>query len=258
MMENRIENIINGALELNAKINEKISEIDNCEAFIRKLDEGNLSLLMPEGEIIDLAPAITLEQKADIMYSIRTVARKNIESAVKFLERLSDPVVTAYVEPELPFVTVPQNTTSEPEYEPMMALEPEMTPEDYSYAKEYKEPKIPAEVKRKVPVSKMTVAAVEQMFKDGYTVADVAEHYGYKTTQTVYNFINKNGIKVKVLTAGNDTAKELTEANIPEIRALYTDGPMNLADTAWELGTTKKKLHDFCMKHHLMKVKKDW
>lgn len=251
-MENRIENIINGALELNAKINEKISEIDNCEAFIRKLDEGNLSLLMPEGEIIDLAPAITLEQKADIMYSIRSLARANIESAISFLERVSDN------EPELPFVTVPQNTTSEPEYEPMMALEPEMTPEDYFYAKEYKEPKIPAEAKRKVPVSKMTVATVEQMFKDGYTVADVAEHYGYKTTQTVYNFINKNGIKVKVLTAGNDTAKELTEANIPEIRALYTDGPMNLTDAAWELGTTKKKLHDFCMKHHLMKVKKDW
>ena len=257
-MENRIENIINEALELNAKINEKISEIDNCEAFIRKLDEGNLSLLMPEGEIIDLAPAITLEQKADIMYSIRTVARKNIENAVKFLERLSDPVVTAYVEPELPFVTVPKNTAPEPEYEPMMALEPEPTPADFTFDKDSEKTIVPEIVKKHVPTSKMTVAAVEQMFKDGYTVADVAKHYGYKTTQTVYNFINKNGIKVKVLTAGNDTAKELTEANIQEIRALYTDGPMNLTDAAWELGTTKKKLHDFCMKHHLMKVKKDW
>lgn len=251
MMENRIENIINGALELNAKINEKISEIDNCEAFIKKLDEGNLSLLMPEGEIIDLAPAITLEQKADIMYSIRSLARANIESAISFLERVSGN------EPELPFVTVPQNTTSEPEYEPMMALEPEMTPEDYSYAKEYKEPKIPAEVKRKVPVSKMTVAAVEQMFRDGYTVEDIAKHYEYKTTQTVYNFIKKNNIKVKNLIQGN-SSKTLTEANIPEIRAMYTEGPHNLADTAWELGVTKKTLHEFCMKHHLMKVKKDW
>ena len=252
MMENRIENIINGALELNAKINEKISEIDNCEAFIKKLDEGNLSLLMPEGEIIDLAPAITLEQKADIMYSIRSLARANIESAISFLERVSGN------EPELPFVTVPQNTTSEPEYEPMMALEPEPTPADFTFDKDSEKTIVPKTVKKHVPTSKMTVAAVEQMFKDGYTVEDIAKHYEYKTTQTVYNFINKNNIKYKVLTAGNDTAKDLTEANIPEIRAMYTDGPMNLADTAWELGTTKKKLHDFCMKHHLMKIKKDW
>ena len=256
-MENRIENIINGALELNAKINEKISEIDNCEAFIRKLDEGNLSLLMPEGEIIDLAPAITLEQKADIMYSIRTVARKNIENAVKFLERLSDPVVTAYVEPELPFVTVPQNTTPEPEYEPMMALEPEPTPADFTFDKDSEKSIVPETVKKHVPTSKMTVAAVEQMFKDGYTVEDIAKHYEYKTTQTVYNFIKKNNIKVKNLIQGN-SSKTLTEANIPEIRAMYTEGPHNLADTAWELGVTKKTLHEFCMKHHLMKVKKDW
>lgn len=251
MMENRIENIINGALELNAKINEKISEIDNCEAFIKKLDEGNLSLLMPEGEIIDLAPAITLEQKADIMYSIRSLARANIESAISFLERVSGN------EPELPFVTVPQNTTSEPEYEPMMALEPEPTPADFTFDKDLEKPIVTATVKKHVPTSKMTVAAVEQMFKDGYTVEDIAKHYEYKTTQTVYNFIKKNNIKVKNLIQGN-SSKILTEANIPEIRAMYTEGPHNLADTAWELGVTKKTLHEFCMKHHLMKVKKDW
>ena len=246
-MENRIENIINEAMELNAKINEKISEIDNCEAFIRKLDEGNLSLLMPEGEIIDLAPAITLEQKADIMYSIRSLARANIESAVTFLERVSGK------EPELPFVTVPN---PEPEEVPV-----EVIPDVEPLAVEFKEPEkkavVPAAVKKYVPTSKMTIAAVEQMFRDGYTVEDIAKHYEYKTTQTVYNFIKKNNIKVKNLTQGN-SSKTLTEANIPEIRAMYTEGPHNLADTAWELGVTKKTLHEFCLKHNLMRVRNDW
>lgn len=251
MMENRIENIINGALELNAKINEKIQAIDNCEVFIKKLDEGNLSLLMPEGKILSLEPAITMEQIGSVMEGIRALARQNVENAVHFLENVSGQKQEAPLQ-------VPVDTIPELEWEPMMALEPEMTPADYSYAEKVaskpKKPTVPEEVKRKVPVSKMTIAAVEQMFRDGYTVEDIAKHYEYKTTQTVYNFIKKNNIKVKNLTQGN-SSKTLTEANIPEIRAMYTEGPHNLADTAWELGVTKKTLHEFCMKHNLMRAK---
>ena len=245
-MKSSIESIVNGANEVVNKIYEKIGEIDNCKAVLKNLEAAELSLLLPEGELAELRPALDDEQLADVKAIMERMINARIECAAEFLENVSGQPKT---------VSVPD---PKEEYEPMMALEPEMTPEDYAYAEKISEPEkpaVPKEVIRKVPVSKMTVAAVEQMLKDGYSVEDIAKHYNYKTTQTVYNFINKNNIKVAVLTQGNKKAKELTEKNIPEIRAMYTDGPMSLTDTAWELGTTKKKLHDFCTKHHLHKIK---
>ena len=240
-MENRIESIVTGANEVVNKIYEKIGQIDSCKAVLKNLETAQVSLLLPSGEIASLDPALSIEQIAELAYSIRRFAMANIESTAQFLERLSgEPAAAEPAEPAEP-APVPK-PEPKPEPEPMKKLEPE-------------KPAVPKEVVRKVPVSKMTVAAVEQLFRDGYTVEDIAKHYGYKTTQTVYNFINKNGIKVKVLTQGNASAKELTEANIPEIRAMYTDGPMSLTDTAADLGTTKKKLHDFCTKHHLHKIR---
>ena len=224
-MESRIESIVTGANEVVNKIYEKIGQIDSCKAVLNNLETAQISLLLPSGEIASLDPALSVEQRAELMYSVRRMAMANIESTAKFLERLSG-------EPSAEPAPV---KTSEPEKQT-----------------------VPEELKRKVPVSKMTVAAVEQMFRDGYTVEDIAKHYNYKTTQTVHNFINKNGIKVKVLTQGNDRAKDLTEEDIPAIRAMYTDGPMTLRDTADDLGTTKKKLHDFCTKYRLHKIKKDW
>lgn len=238
-MQGRIESIVTGANEVVTKIYAKIGEIDNCKAVLKNLENAELSLLMPEGELAELRPALDDEQMKEVKFILECMINARIECAAEFLENVSGQ-------------KSPKKEPAIKEWEPTMALEPEMTPEDYPKEK----PVVPKEVKRKVPTSKMTVAAVEQMFRDGYTVEDIAEHYGYKTIQTVNNFINKNNIKVKVLTQGNDAAKELTEKNIPEIRAMYTDGPMSLGDTAAELGTTKKKLHDFCTKHHLHKVKR--
>ena len=248
-MESRIESIVTSANEVVSKIYEKIGEIDSCKAVLKNLETAEVVLKLPEG-IAELRPALDDEQMKDTKMFLEIMLNGRIKCAADFLEQLSgQPVEKPEEKPKEP---------TEEEWEPMMALEPEMTPADYAYYKEkYSEeekPAAPKEVKRKTPTSKMTVAAVEQMLKDGYSVEDIAKHYGYKTTQTVYNFINKNKIKVKVLTQGN-SKKELTEANIPEIRAMYTDGPMSLTDTAWELGTTKKILHDFCTKHHLHKVK---
>lgn len=232
-MENRIESIVTGANEVVNKIYEKIGQIDSCKAVLKNLETAEVCLHLPSGEIASLDPALSIEQRAELAYSIRRIAMSNIENTAQFLERLSGEPVAA---------------------EPAPAPTP--TPEAPELFREPKEPTGPDEVKRKVPVSKMTVAAVEQMFRDGYTVEDIAKHYNYKSTQTVHNFINKNGIKVKILTQGNDKAKELTEADIPAIRAMYIDGPMSLTDTAADLGTTKKKLHDFCTKHHLHKIKR--
>lgn len=255
-MKSSIESIVTGANEVVSKIYEKIGEIDSCKAVLKNLEEAELSLLMPDGVLAELRPAIADEQLKEVKFIMERMINARIECAAEYLANVSGLT-------EKPPEEKPKEepvVVAEEEWEPMMALEPEMTPADYAYAKEQaiepEKPTVPKEVKKKVPVSKMTVAAVEQMLKDGYSVEDIAKHYNYKTTQTVYNFINKNNIKVKVLTQGNNTAKELTEKNIPEIRAMYTDGPMSLTDTAWELGTTKKKLHDFCTKHHLHKIKR--
>lgn len=246
-MENRIESIVSGANEIVSQIYEKIGEIDSCKAVLKNLETAEVVLKLPDG-IAELRPALDDEQMKDTKMFLEIMLNGRIKCAADFLEQLSG-------QPE----EKPKEKPKMEEWEPMMRFEPEMTPADYSYAESFREPEkltVPKEVVRKVPTSKMTVAAVEQMFRDGYTVEDIEKHYEYKTTQTVYNFINKNNINVKVLTQGNKTAKELTEKNIPEIRAMYTDGPMSLTDTAWELGTTKKKLHDFCTKHHLHKVKR--
>lgn len=246
-MDNKIESIVSSANEIVNQIYEKIGEIDSCKAVIKNLETAEVVLQMPDG-IAELRPALDDEQMKDTKMFLEIMLRGRIKCAAEFLEKVSG-------QPSAP--EKKQEEKPEEEWELRMALEPEMTPADYAFAKSYKEtPTVPEEVKKKVPTSKMTVAAVEQMLRDGYSIEDIAEHYNYKTTQTVNNFINKNGIKVKALTQGNDTAKELTEANIPEIRAMYTDGPMSLTDTAADLGTTKKKLHDFCTKHHLHKIKR--
>ena len=254
-MESRIDSIIIGANEVVDKIYEKIGEIDNCKAVLKNLETAEVSLVMPDGNIASLSPALGTEQKAELLYNIRSMVKHNIDSAALFLEGLSSG--RRVPEPELPFVTV---GSSAPEYEPMMALEPEPTPE-FTYQGE-NFPVAQEEQKKAMKAggkpSKMTVEEVKQMLIDGYTPEDIAKHYEYKTVQTVYNFISKNKLKLDVLTAGNDKARDLTEKDIPQIRALYTNGPMNLTETAAELNTTKKKLREFCEQNHLLKIKKDW
>lgn len=237
-----IDSIVTGANAVVIKIYEKIGEIDSCKAVLKNLAEADLSLLMPDGVLAELRPALDDEQLREVKFIIERMINARIECAAEFLEQVSGQQ---------------KNPAEEKPEEPVPAakMSPTKRAEEIKQQMQDAMPTVPEPVKRKVPASKMTVATVEQMLKDGYTVEDIAKHYGYKSTVTVQNFINKNNIKVKNLTQGNDTAKELTEKNIPEIRALYTDGPMNLTDAAWELGTTKKKLHEFCEKHNLLKVR---
>ena len=198
-MESRIESIVNGANEVVNQIYEKIGQIDSCKAVIKNLETAEISLLLPSGELASLAPALKTEQRAELMYSIRRMAMDNIDDTAKFLERLSGA-------PSTP-----------------VAAEPTPTPAPVTVDD------------KKIKASKMNVPEVEQMFKDGYSVEDIAKHYGYRSTQTVQNFITKNRIKVKVLTQGNDAARDLTE-------------------TAADLKTTKKKLREFCEKNRLLKI----
>lgn len=99
--------------------------------------------------------------------------------------------------------------------------------------------------------SRMDKGTVLQLLKDGYSTQDIADRYGYKTTKTVDNFCKTNKINVKLYTQHSD--RQLTEADIPQIRELYTDGPFNLTQTAGELGISKKQLRAFVEENHLVK-----
>lgn len=98
--------------------------------------------------------------------------------------------------------------------------------------------------------SKMDKDTVLQLLKDGYSVQNIADRYGYKTTKTVDNFCKANKINTKLY---ERIDRQLTEADIPQIRALYTDGPFNLTQTAGELGVSKKQLRAFVEENHLVK-----
>lgn len=252
-MENRIENIVTGANEVVNRIYEKIGEIDNCKAVLKNLEEADVSLLMPDGNMAELRPALDDEQLADVKLIIGNMVNARIECAAEFLERVSGAKVSV-PDPVTPVEEAPV-MAAEPEYEPMMALEPEPTPE-FTYQSE-KLLATPEEQKKVMrgcgKASRMTVPEVEQLLRDGYTFKDIAEKYGYKSETTVMRFIEQNKIKVAVLTQGNNMAKELTEKDIPQIRALYTNGPFNLTETAAELKTTKKKLREFVEKNRLLK-----
>lgn len=94
---------------------------------------------------------------------------------------------------------------------------------------------------------RMDIGEVRQMLKDGYGVGDIQKHYGYKTKQSVENFLKKNSINMKLYRAG--TYREVTEADEGMITALYTSGKFSLRETAAELGTSKKLLYAYLQKH---------
>ncbi len=105
--------------------------------------------------------------------------------------------------------------------------------------------------------SRMEIGEVRRMLKDGYGVEDIRVHYGYKTKRSVENFLEKNGVNMKIYGAG--TYREVTEADEGTIAALYTSGKFSLRETAAELGTSKKLLYAYLQKHSkLIPIKMKW
>lgn len=236
-MSERIDSIVTGANEVVSTIYEKIGQIDNCKAVLKDLGRSEVALILSDGVLADLKNALRVEQMADLLYNIRTMLYANIDSAAAYLERLT---------------TGGNAIMDAPVIDPEEAVGPATEPEPEEPAAE---PTVPDVVKnyatKKQP--KMTVETVAQMLRDGYSTTEISTHFGYKTTLSVDRLIKENKLNVKNLTQGNEKAKELTEADIPQIRALYTNGPMNLTNTAAELGTTKKILREFVLKHQLVK-----
>lgn len=103
--------------------------------------------------------------------------------------------------------------------------------------------------------SRMETGKVRQMLKDGYSVEDIQKYYGYKTKQSVENFLKKNGINMKPYVTG--AYREVTAADEGTITALYISGRFSLRETAAELGTSKKLLYEYLQKHpKLLPVRK--
>ncbi len=221
-----INEVIDGAKQVVNGIYEQISRIDSCNAVLKVMDNAEVSLLQEDGNLVDTSSALTVEQRADVLYKMRCMIKGNIDEAAAALEAVQNagkkPVEveepeadTAAGQDEAAVQTVKKANTQPPE--------------------------------RK---SRMDKGTVLQLLKDGYSIQDIADEYGYKTTKTVDNFCKANKINTKLYERSD---RQLTEADIPQIRALYTAGPFNLTQTAGELGVSKKQLRAFVEEKHLVK-----
>ena len=221
-----INEVIDGAKQVVNGIYEQIGRIDSCNAVLKVMDDAEVSLLQEDGNLVDTSSALTVEQRADVLYNMRCMIKGNIDEAAAALEAV-------------------QNAGKKP----VEVEEPEADTaagEDEAAVQTVKKNNQPPERK-----SRMDKGTVLQLLKDGYSIQDIADRYGYKTTKTVDNFCKTNKINVRLYTQHSD--RQLTEADIPQIRELYTDGPFNLTQTAGELGISKKQLRAFVEENHLVK-----
>lgn len=232
-----INEVIDGAKQVVNGIYEQISRIDSCNAVLKVMDKAEVSLLLEDGELVDTSSALSIEQRADVLYNMRCMIKGNIDEAAAALEAVQN----AGKKPAAAEYTQPADAHEDDAAED--AEEPEADTVAVQTVKKNNQPP-----ERK---SKMDKGTVLQLLKDGYSTQDIADRYGYKTTKTVDNFCKTNKINVKLYTQHSD--RQLTEADIPQIRELYTDGPFNLTQTAGELGVSKKQLRAFVEEKHLVK-----
>lgn len=229
-----INEVIDGAKQVVNGIYEQIGRIDSCNAVLKVMDNAEVTLLQEDGNLVDTSSALTVEQRADVLYNMRCMIKDNIDEAATALEA----VQSAGKKPAGTHDDAAEDA-EEPEADTTAG-------EDEAAVQTVKKNNQPPERK-----SRMDKGTVLQLLKDGYSTQDIADRYGYKTTKTVDNFCKTNKINVKLYTQHSD--RQLTEADIPQIRELYTDGPFNLTQTAGELGISKKQLRAFVEENHLVK-----
>lgn len=236
-----INEVLAGAKQVVNGIYEQIGRIDSCNAVLKVMDNAEVSLLQEDGNLVDTSSALTVEQRADVLYNMRCMIKGNIDEAAAALEAVQN----AGKKPAAAEYTQPAGTHDDAAED---AEEPEADTaagEDEAAVQTVKKNNQPPERK-----SRMDKGTVLQLLKDGYSTQDIADRYGYKTTKTVDNFCKANKINTKLYERSD---RQLTEADIPQIRALYTAGPFNLTQTAGELGVSKKQLRAFVEEKHLVK-----
>ena len=257
--------VIDGALALVNKINEQVRIIESCNITMERVQESELSLLLPEGELAELE-GISQEQMLEIKVYILATLGENIAKAEKFLQSLQSEPTCVEAPPE---EQEPEEKVSDEDKE---AMRKHREKEQARQAEEIEHPvktidEVQAEAQaagmsygkymQKVgsctgATRKMTVGDLENELAAGLSISQIARKYGYSNASSIINAISKHNIDVKGLTNGQSPYR-LTEEDIPRIRELYTEGDKNLTETASRLGVTKKTLKAFVDEHHLTK-----
>lgn len=234
-----INEVIDGAKQVVNGIYEQIGRIDSCNAVLKVMDNAEVSLLQEDGNLVDTSSALTVEQRADVLYNMRCMIKGNIDEAAAALEAVQNagkkPAADTAAGQDMSSENVKAAVAEETED----AEQPHDAPE---------KPKS----KRK---SRLDKDKVLQMLKDGYSVQEIAREYGYKTTNAVDNFCRENKINIQLYV--QNSSRQLTAEDIPQIKALYTNGPFNLTETAAELNVPKKQLRAFVEENHIVKPVKD-
>ncbi len=243
--------IITGAKETIRQIYEQIGMVENCQAILPKLTGADVVLMLPDGSTAGLEGILDEKQRAGTLSHVRGLVEENIRAASERLAKLSGamPLECAQGECGEPGADGFGSGTSQKQ---SRGGKPE-TPEDNMQDKTEngdgagQKPGDTGKSVGETRRSRMELAEVRQMLKDGYSVEDIQKHYGYKTKQTVENFLLKNKVNVKLY--GNSQYKEVTAADDGTIQALYTSGRFSLRETAAELGTSKKLLYEYIRKN---------
>lgn len=240
-----INEVIDGARKVVNGIYEQIGRIDSCNAVLKVMDDAEVTLLREDGKLVDTSSALTVGQRADILYNMRCMIKGNIDEAASALEAVQNAGKA-----DVPDVT---DTTAGNIKQDTAAVQ-DMPSENVkaAVAEEIEDAPEKPKSKRK---SRLDRDKVLQMLKDGYSVQEIAREYGYKTTNAVDNFCRENKINIQLYV--QNSSRQLTAEDIPQIKALYTDGPFNLTETAAELNVSKKQLRAFVEENHIVKPVKD-
>lgn len=238
-----INEVIYGAKQVVNGIYEQIGRIDSCNAVLKVMDDAEVTLLREDGELVDTSSALTVGQRADILYNMRCMIKGNIDEAASALEAVQNAGKA-----DVPTDTTAGNINQDTAAVQDMPSENVKAAVDEAIEDAPEKPKL----KRK---SRLDKDKVLQMLKDGYSVQEIAREYGYKTTNAVDNFCKENKINIQLYV--QNSSRQLTAEDIPQIKELYTDGPFNLTETAAELNVSKKQLRAFVEENHIMKPVKD-
>lgn len=237
--------IIGAAKETIKQIYGEIGMVENCRAVLTKLDGAGVVLLLPDGGTAGLEGVLDESQRAGMVQQIRALVEGNIRTAEKRLMGLSGRVSADGQEGDTRIMAAGGTDAADRagggtgETAPG---KPQAVPDGvHGFADAAG---TAGQCKRRAC---MDIGQVRQMLKDGYSLEDIQQHYGYKTKQSVQNFLKKHGVNPKPYESC--TYRGVTAEDEGTIRALYTSGKFGLRETAAELGTSKKLLYEYLQKH---------
>jgi|GEM_PF-3020218 len=213
------EEVLNSSRELVNKIYEKMNVIETCDSVAEKVKNLDVCFNDPDGkQVVSLDGILTADQLTIIRDGIIGRIYDNAAIAQSFLEKLNRKPATV-------------NPVFEEAVQDMVNQ---------------------TEIKGEKQTGRKTVEfdidLVRELYiNQGLPYKKLAEQFGCAES-TIYNFIKKNGI------VREEKAISYPVMTEEEVRKLYTNGSMSLAETAKHFGVESTKLHTFIEKHGLKKA----